>query len=337
MLVPFRRALLSGAVATLLLAGRAAEGKDVFKASLDPAIPHHAAILDTLARLEASPSDANLHNDLGCLVAWDGFWRDALRSFDAASELAPKDSKPRFNAGLVEGLRGNWRGARSRFRSAVKVDPGNWPAWWMLGFSEEMLGNGGAAAEAYGRSLRVDTSLFDPKVNPFAAASRMKWKVLLETLNRRRVDAALPYVNQLEEPARLASFFQARPKAEKATVQIEEPPKTGPIVTTVPPAMAPRPAATVVPLGDPMSRRRRAYSDRAGRDPDAPVEVAPEAARPVPAPEPAPAPAPGPGFGEGSGAPGTGAVGTTPAVTTPPRRVPAPGPGGPPEPSPDPE
>ena len=338
MLVPFRKALLPGALLAALLAATPAFAKDSYRSSLDPAIPHHAAILDTLAMIEQNPSDADLHNDLGCLIAWDGFWRDALRSFDTASELAPKDSRPQFNAGLVEALHGSWGGARSRFKKAVKADPGNWPAWWMLGFSQEMLGHVDAAVDAYSRSLRVDTSLFDPKVNPFAAATRLRSRVLLATIDRRRIDAAIPFTNQLSSPSRVATFFQAHRKVEKATVTIEEPPRTGPVVTNVPPSStaAPRAAATAVPLVDPMStRRRRAYADRSGRDPDAPVEVSPEAARP--AAEPTPAPAPGPGFGTGSGAPGTGAVGTTPAVGTPVRRVPVPGPGGPPEPTPDPE
>ena len=104
MLVPFRTALLPGALLAASLVATPVLGKDVYRASLDPAIPHHAAILDTLGKLEKSPGDAQLHNDLGCLVAWDGFWRDALRSFEEAADLAPDDGRPLFNAGLVEAL-----------------------------------------------------------------------------------------------------------------------------------------------------------------------------------------------------------------------------------------
>jgi len=94
MSVPFQKALLGGALLAAILAAPPAAAKDVYKGSLDPAIPHHAAILDTLSRIEKDPADAKLHNDLGCLVAWDGFWRDALRSFDTAAELDPKDTAP---------------------------------------------------------------------------------------------------------------------------------------------------------------------------------------------------------------------------------------------------
>ena len=203
MLSPLQKALLPGAILTVFLGASPAAGKDSYKGSLDPAIPHHAAILDTLSKIEKAPADAALYNDLGCLVAWDGFWRDALRSFDKAAELAPKDSRPLFNAGLVEALHGEWGGARSRFHKAVKTDPGNWSAWWMLGFAEEMLGHEGAAVDAYSRSLRVDTSLFDPKVNPFAVATRLRARVLLVTYPRRRVDAALP--SRTSSPIRPAS------------------------------------------------------------------------------------------------------------------------------------
>ena len=113
MLSPLQKALLPGAILAAFLGASPAAGKDSYKGSLDPAIPHHAAILDTLSKIEKAPADGALYNDLGCLVAWDGFWRDALRSFDTAAELAPKDSRPSFNAGLVQALRGEW-GARAR-------------------------------------------------------------------------------------------------------------------------------------------------------------------------------------------------------------------------------
>lgn len=329
MLVPFQKAFLAGAVLAASLGASPAAGKDVYRASLDPAIPHHAAILETISKIEQSPSDATLHNDLGCLVAWDGFWRDALRSFDTAAELAPADSRPSFNAGLVEALRGEWGSARSRFRRAVKTDPGNWPAWWMLGFAEETLGNESAAINAYSKSLRVDTSLFDARVNPFAVATRLRARVLLETYQRRRVDAAIPFSNQLSDPSRVAAFFQNRAKAPQAIVEIEEPPRTGPVVTSVPPPTSARPM--VVPsTTEPLTRRRRAYSQRTGSEGDGPIEVSPAPAREVPD-SAAPAAAPVPGLEEGSAAPGTGVV-PVPAPTGAPRRVPAPGPGGPPEP-----
>ncbi|MRR13188.1 hypothetical protein EG835_12195, partial [bacterium] len=221
MLFPLQKALLPGALLAALLGAAPAAGKDTYKGSLDASIPHHAAILDTLSKIEKAPADGALYNDLGCLVAWDGFWRDALRSFDTAVELAPKDSRPSFNAGLVQALHGDWGGARSRFHKAVKTDPGNWPAWWMLGFAEETLGNENAAIDAYSRSLRVDTSLFDPKVNPFAVATRLRARVLLQTYPRRRVDAALPFSNQLSDASRVASFFQHQAKPLKGVVEIE--------------------------------------------------------------------------------------------------------------------
>ena len=51
------------------LAGGTALARDVYKAFLDPGIPRHQAVLDTLSRLEADPKDAGLKNDLGCLIA----------------------------------------------------------------------------------------------------------------------------------------------------------------------------------------------------------------------------------------------------------------------------
>ncbi|MHB8798050.1 MAG: tetratricopeptide repeat protein [Thermoanaerobaculia bacterium] len=327
MLAPIQKALLPGAIAASLLFAPAASGKDVYKPYLDKAIPHHAAILDTLEKLEKSPDDAQLHNDLGCLVAWDGFWRDALRSFAEASDLDPKDSRPWFNAGLVQALRGEWGAARSRFRKAVKADPGNWTAWWMLGFAEETLGHENAAVEAYSRSLRVDTSLFDPRVNPFAVATRLKSRVLLRTYERRRVDAALPFSNQLSDVSRLASFFQqARPVPAKGAARAAESPQSGPVVTAVP-------STTVLPetASEPSTRparRRRAYPR--GSDPSEPVELQPEPPRQEPA-----AAEPKPEGGDAPRVPGPGGGG--PGLGSGARRVPGPGGAPPVEPTPEPK
>ncbi len=328
MLFPLQKTLLPGAVLVAFFSASPAPARDVYKGSLDPAIPHHAAILDTLSKIEKAPADGALYNDLGCLVAWDGFWRDALRSFDTATELAPKDSRPSFNAGLVQALRGEWGGARSRFRKAVKTDPGNWSAWWMLGFAEEMLGHEGAAIDAYSRSLRVDTSLFDAKINPFAVASRLRSRVLLETYERRRVDAAIPFTNQLSDPSRVASFFQHQKKAPKGVVEIEEPPRTGPVVTTVPPPSVDRPPVKMQPAVVPSTRRRRGYAGSSASEGDGPIEVSPAPSREVPAQADSAAPplSPGPGFGTGSGAPGTGGGLSTPSPGGSMRRVPNPAP-----------
>ena len=330
MLAPSPKALLAGAIAASLLFAPAASGKDVYKPYLDKAIPHHAAILDTLEKIEKSPEDAQLHNDLGCLVAWDGFWRDALRSFDEASDLDPKDSRPWFNAGLVQALRGEWGAARSRFRKAVKVDPGNWPAWWMLGFAEETLGHENAAVDAYSRSLRVDTSLFDPRVNPFAVATRLKSRVLLRTYERRRVDAALPFSNQLSDASRLAAFFQASPAPAKSAAPAPEPARTGPVVTAVPSSTVLPDAAASEPAQTRPSRRRRAYPR--GSDPSEPVELQPE----PPRQEPEPAAAePKPEGGDAPRTPGPGGGG--PGLGSGARRVPGPGGAPPAEPQPEPQ
>jgi hypothetical protein len=199
------RFLRPAAVLFLALAVPAA-AKDVYRGFLDPANPQHRATLDVLARLEKAPNDPGLHNDLGCLIARDGFWRDALREFETAAKLDKKDGRALYNAGLVQTTRGEWGAARSDFKKAVDRAPGNWSAWWMLGFAEEQLGNPDAAVKAYAVSLRVDTSLFEVRRNPYAAQTRLKSRVLLETYDRRIARAALPATEQFAQPELLTSF-----------------------------------------------------------------------------------------------------------------------------------
>jgi Flp pilus assembly protein TadD len=242
--------ILAAAAALFLAAGPAA-GKDVYKAFLDPAIPHHRAIQEILAAIEAHPDDASLYNDLGCLVAWDGFWRDALRNFETAAKLDKGDSRPMFNAGIVYAYKAEWGNARSAFQKAVHRGPGNWAAWWMLGYAEEELGNIQAAIDAYKTSLRVDTSLFDVRTNPFAANSRLRTVVLTATYDKRLARAAMPTAEEFADTDRIAALLQPAKVTRQAAAPAAaepEPAATGPVVTNVPPpSSAPPPTGHVTP------------------------------------------------------------------------------------------
>ncbi len=245
--------------------GRADEG---YKAVLDDGIPLHRAIKETLALVEKNPNDAALQNDLGALLAWNGTYANALESFEKAATLDPKDSKPLFNAGLVQVLKGNWSTARSDFKKATKRDPGNFQAWWMRGWTEEQMGNTNAAVDAYKHAIIVDTSLYDIRKNPFAAMTRLKGRVLLETYDSRLVKAAMAQQEQLEDPARVGSFFQrSRPAAPAA-----------PLAPTPGPARAPAPPAVGKPAPS--------ASDMAAPQPAMAARPAPAAAPPAPTPHP---------------------------------------------------
>lgn len=267
----------------LLAAAPAGLARDVYRGFLDPAVPHHEAIASVLAKLEKTPGDPRLKNDLGCLVAWDGFWRDALREFDEAADLDRAFSRPAYNAGLVRAWKGEWRSAVRSFRTAVKRDPGNWPAWWMLGFSEEMLGNVNAAVEAYKTSLRVDTSLFDVKTNPFAVQTRLKTRVLLETYEKRMVRAALPSSEQFADPATLgvalhrsAPASRPGPAAGPLLSEPEVEGHSGPIVSSVPASSsAPARGASSSSSSSASSSRLRRGRDQAPATTGAPLRTEP--------------------------------------------------------------
>ncbi len=243
------RRLCPAAILFLLALGLPAAAKDVYKPFLDPGNPQHRATLDILARLEKTPNDASLHNDLGCLIARDGFWRDALREFETAEKLDKKDGRAPYNAGLVQMTRGEWGAARSAFKKAVDRDPGNWPAWWMLGFAEEKLGNANPAVQAYARSLRVDTSLFDVKRNPYAVQSQLKARVFLETYDARLARAALPVTEQLAQPEILTAFQAGRVSVTAAPGPLV-PDDTHPRATASPgPGGGPAGGASAAPAG----------------------------------------------------------------------------------------
>ncbi len=285
----------------LLVLPGTAPARDIYKAFLDESRPSHRAIKETLELIEKDPNNGALYNDLGCLIAWDGFWRDALRNFEKAAELSPKDGRPLFNAGLVEAWRGKWSAARSQFHKAVKRDPGNWPGWWMLGYSEEQLDHPDAAVEAYKRSLRVDTSLFDIRRNPFAATTRLKARVLLETYGTRSVRAALPQAEQLEDQERIARFFQTTRQTPPEPAAGRPPAAaSGPVERTVPQStgqkgVSPAPPPRTSPWMRGMPPPTPPVAPQPNAAPPPPVEPPPSTISPAgpgvfPAPTPTPAP-----------------------------------------------
>jgi hypothetical protein len=322
-----RRARLAGALAlSAALAGPLA-ARDVYRGFLDPGIPQHRATLDLLARIEQTPDDASLHNDLACLIARDGYWRDALREFDLAAKLDKADGRPFYNAGLVHTTRGEWRSATSAFRKAVSRTPGNWAGWWMLGYSLERRGNNSAAVAAYKTSLRVDNSLFDVRRNPFAAYTRLKGRVLLEAYEGRLSRLALPATEQLAQPDIVTSFQAGRvavsavpgapvPAGAAAPVPAgatapdggARPGPGGPVVTSVPPVSSSRPApgpgsraftpavAPRAPLANQPIPSDFPEQSPAGPAPPKRVQPSPVGGEDAPAPTPTPTPKPaGPG------------------------------------------
>jgi hypothetical protein len=317
-----RRARFAGALALCAALAWPLAARDVYRGFLDPGNPQHRATLDLLERLEKTPNDASLHNDLACLIARDGFWRDALREFGVAAKLDKADSRPLYNAGLVHAMRGEWGSAASSFRKAVSRGPGNWAGWWMLGFAEEQRGNEGAAIAAYKTSLRVDTSLFDVRRNPFAARTRLKGRVLLESLDARVYRLALPAAEQMAQPDLVTSFqhghvavlaVSGAPVPAGAPIPEDRAAKLGPggpVITSVPPVGMSRPAPppgssvsarpaipTVTRANEPIPSDFPEQSP-AGPAPEKGVQPGPGGGGDAPAPGPTPTPRPpGPGVG----------------------------------------
>ena len=278
-----------------LLAGGSALAGDAPRGSLDPDTPRTRTVLDALAVVQARPDDAGLKNDLGCLMAREGSWRDALREFHESAGLDRRDSRSSFNAGLVLAATGDWQGARSEFQLATKREAVNWPAWWMLGLAEEQLGNTSAALSSYRTSIRIDTSLFDAAVNPFAGRTRLTGKVLSDTEDNRLLRAAIPGANRSTDPGRVASFCQLTTKTALATAP--RPPVQGarrseapPVPAAIPPASTPLPTATPDPAPGihPGVVQPRPRPGGEGGNSGGPADI--QSAQPLPSITPQPAP-----------------------------------------------
>jgi hypothetical protein len=178
----------------------------------------------------------------------------------------------------------------------------------MLGYSQERRGNDSAAIAAYRTSLRVDNSLFDVRQNPFAAYTRLKGRVLLESYEGRLHRLALPATEQLAQPDLVTSFQRGR--VAVSAVPGAPVPAVAPVPADAPEpedgAARPGPGGPVVTSVPPVSSSRTAPPPRSGSSRVVPPR-APLANQPIPQDFPERSPAgpapprrvqPGPGVGE---------------------------------------
>lgn len=83
---------------------------------------------------EANPTDSDLHNNLGNVLAEMGKSAEALQEFQKAAELNPgKAARYYFNLGAVSYNMGKMDDAVSGFRKATEIDPTYADAYFWLG------------------------------------------------------------------------------------------------------------------------------------------------------------------------------------------------------------
>jgi len=195
-------------------------------------------------RAELDELDAPGLVDLGTMLYYRGFTKDALSMYSRALDLDPDLYEAWFRIGLVEHSQGNLDNARQAYKRCLKKRPGHGWCNFYLGLLEEQLGHSTNALTYYKKSFKHAPALANPKVNPEILSSKLALGAQLLTYDQRRFEAELPmpYV----DPSAVRKVWRqyeptpvTAPKADAEEVP-EEAAEDGLSQQSVPPPPAPR-------------------------------------------------------------------------------------------------
>jgi hypothetical protein len=242
-------------------------------------------------RIEAEPGNANLHNDLGNLLALRGFPEQAADQYTQASKLDKSNFISLYNLGLLRETEGKTSDAISAYKKSIARKPGFPPSRFRLGRLYEENGKTDEAVEQYAKAFWIDPSMRDPRRNPLVIDSDLMYRASLANYERDLARATLDRDAAFhEEPA-----FRRVPvdrSVDSAEVEAEPEPApreispgsgvpAGPSTARRPRSAPPPDATRQRPPGSRLPRTAR---------PGAPVPGAPVPVAPAPPREVAPPP-----------------------------------------------
>lgn len=191
--------------------------------------------------------------DLGTMLFYRGWPKDALKMYRRALKLDPEFYEAWFQIGLVEHSRGELDNARQAYRRCLKIMVGHGWCNFYLGLLEEQLGHSSNALYYYEQAFALAPELSDPKVNPEVLNSRLVLGARLRTFDHRSFEDSLPI--DYMEPEKVREIYlkyEPIPLLPPPTIWNEDEPWTGGSeatdgVSVAAPTLAPTPAPAPVP------------------------------------------------------------------------------------------
>jgi hypothetical protein len=208
-------------------------------------------------RAEAEKASAAELVDLGTMLFYRGYPKDAIRMFRRALDEDKKMYEAWFRIGLVEHREGNLRAARRAYRKCLKELTGHGWCNFYLGLLEEQSGHPTEALEYYRRAFKFAPSLADPKVNPELLYSELQFAAAMRHQQRERFTHILPmpYLQENRVEKMKAAFAEGLPVAELDPLAKPTPPATQALVPT--PTPTPQPTLQPTPQPTPKAAPRR--------------------------------------------------------------------------------
>lgn len=267
-------------VAVVVVAGSTAVGlavadEPMFVRWLVVDDPGDETIRDYWERAERDELSPEGLVDLGTMLFYRGYPKDARRMYKRALDLDSDLYEAWFRIGLVEHSENRLYNARRAYKRCLKKLTGHGWCNFYLGMLEEQTGNSSAALYHYRRAFKFAPELADPEVNPEVLASDLALGSQLDDLDQRRFKGMLPIpylepaevnrIRRLYEPTPTPEWEEpSQPAAKQAAPQQGEVQRVQPQPTPVQPVRPPRPPAPRrVPQRTPAATTESASDSRA--------------------------------------------------------------------------
>ena len=147
-------------------------GEPIFVQWLVVDDPGDQTINDYWERAQRDELSAPALVDLGTMLFYRGFHKDALQMYHRALDLDKGLYEAWFRIGLVEHSLGNLTNAEQAYERCLKKRPAHGWCNFYLGLLEEQFGHSVQAMQHYEQAFKSDPALANPKVNPEVLSSQ---------------------------------------------------------------------------------------------------------------------------------------------------------------------
>ena len=182
--------------------------------------PGDQTILNFWERYEAAELSPTEMVDLGTMLFYRGYPKDAVRVFKTALDQDKELYEGWFRIGLVQHQQGQLRDARIAYKRCLELFKGHGWCNFYLGLLEEQEGHAKKAMGYYRAAFRYAPSLADVSVNPEMSSSDLSLGAWLMMARDNEFKGALPmpFLNP-KEVDRVRSKYSGEEKVEKKIVE----------------------------------------------------------------------------------------------------------------------
>ncbi len=181
----------------------------VFVQWLVPGDPNDETIREYWSRAKRDELDAVGYVDLGTMLFYRGWPKDAIRMYREALDRDKNLYEAWFRIGLVQHRAMEYEDARDSYKQCLKLLSGHGWANFYLGLLEEQTHHPTKALDYYRRAYKAAPELADPKINPDVLYSKLQLgaAILQQNSERFTETVPMPYMNPTQVEATKARYL----------------------------------------------------------------------------------------------------------------------------------